>query len=354
MNISYQEKYLKYKKKYLNLRDSLKKGGTENNILSVDNLTENIVNQKDIDILLVSHNARMRCFIDTLIDIKDINNNQNLTVKNIMEYKLGQSDKKEIRFMNGAVIKLSLKKDSNEGTIELFFQGTVNNRKPGLYFTVESLSDGNIAFGKYTFDYTKSFGISQLHSNVNFYIVRHGEGTHNINKDNIILKSFNFVKGTGTDPKLTTDGENQAEEAGQKFLDHGINFTKVFVSRLERTKQTAYLILKKSGNLTINTVLIVLPCSHELNYKNSGNCDKANARIPRPPENVSNCESEDKTVINCTDCCKFNMTYFDRKSDSSDIQIEVDWSKYNKFFYQENKHCRNTNIIYEVVSYLYS
>ncbi len=335
--MSYEEKYLKYKQKYLSLKGSLKinlKGGVQPLIQNSNN------------VLLVSHNGRMRCFIDSLKNIED-----DLTdkpVDNIMKYKLGTSGEKEIRFMNGAVLKVSLFKNSDLGTIELFYQGNVNNRKPGLYFTeVGDSVKGDITFGKYTFNYVQSFGINQLTYDVNFYIVRHGEGTHNL-KDK--LKSVKFITRTGTDPKLTTDGENQANGAGLKFLNSGIKFNKIFVSRLERTKQTAYLILKSSNNLTNQTVLTVLPCSHELLYSKSGNCDKSNAMMPVAPENVSNCEHTNKTYTQCTECCTFTMTYFDKnKADTNDIMIKVDWNGYNKFYYENKGQCRDTNFIIEAL-----
>jgi broad specificity phosphatase PhoE len=379
MKISYEEKYLKYKKKYLDLKYRLRGGAdeqvvepvaepvaepvvavtepvkvAETSMVQVQDTTQvpvqnsivstNLSDGKKLNILLVSHNARMRCFLDSLKGLKDMSSSK--LIDNIMKYKLGSSNEKEIRFMNGAVLKISLKGNSNEGKIELFFQGSVNKRKPGLYFTEsEDIPNGNVAFGKYTFDYSASFNIEKLPYDIDFYIVRHGEGTHNVDKS----KAFTFIQGKGFDPKLTTNGEKQAEEAGAKL--NGIKFDIVFVSRLDRTKQTAYLILEKSNNLNDKTVLTVLPCSHELNYSKSGNCDKANSMIPRAPENISNCEDKKKTYDACTpECCKFQMTKNGAKYGTI---VPVEWVEYNNFFYSQTKHhCRDTNMIKEAVQYI--
>jgi hypothetical protein len=97
--MNYEQKYLKYKNKYFDLKLNLK-GGNEPNQTNVN----------PINILLVTHNARMRCFLDLL---KNNQNNQNNPL-NIMGEKLklyndGKEKKeKEIRFMNGAVLKLSI------------------------------------------------------------------------------------------------------------------------------------------------------------------------------------------------------------------------------------------------------
>lgn len=340
--MNYEQKYIKYKKKYFDLKLNLKGG---NNSYQT--------NVNPINILLVTHNARMRCFLDSLKN--DKNNPVNIMGDKLKLYNDGKQKKeKEIRFMNGAVLKLSIPKASFTGTISLFYSGQVNNRREGLYFVNTSNPadpnyQTNTEFGTHTFDLYKSFGISPLPVDVDFYIVRHGEGTHNLPS---YFKKIKFVANLGKDTSLTSDGEKQALSTGQNFLNSNIKFNTVFVSKMERTKQTAYLILKNSENLQIKK-FIVLPCSHELLYKESKNCDEANAYIPRSPENISNCESGDKTLTTCTPtCCNFVMKYAEGSTNQEDSTITIDWSEYNDFYYTNKKECRNTNMIKESIEYL--
>ena len=122
---------------------------------------------------------------------------------------------------------------------------------------------------------------------------------------------------------------------------------------MHRTIQTAYLILKHSDNLKFNKEFVVLPCSHELNYFNSTNCDGANAFIPRSTENISKCENKHKTSTSCTECCNFIMKYANNTPPTlSDLQVVIDWSKYNNFYYEKNKNCKDTNMIKESINIL--
>ena len=404
--MNYEQKYLKYKKKYIELKQ---KGGRDISGIPFTSdlkITVPVTIKSDFpsymistgysymistgyttNILIVSHNARMRCFIDSLKDVKD-NLDGYKSISNIIKFKLGDSKEKEIRFMNGAILKVTLFKGSSTGKISLFYEGEVNNRKPGLYFvsapTSASSDPSDTIFGVYDFDYTQSFGISPLNFNVNFLIVRHGEGTHNL-KDN--PQTWNFITGMGTDPTLTFDGEMQAKKAGDFIKEQNppIKFDVVFVSTLVRTRQTAYLILKNSKNtknIGPNTKFIVLPCSHELLYynKEGKSCDELNAMIPRASENISNCVSiRDYFIEKNTSCTTFFMTYFDKnkyresitknkkldqqskdkmlkeiesqeKLDTGDINIQVVWDDYNEFY--KKKQCRDTNMIKEAVEIL--
>ena len=423
--MNYEQKYIKYKQKYIELKLK-QKGGDNLDLISqnvITNLkpeldlkqsittytpnTPNIPNTKNklykfdttnsimsdkqkspINVLIVTHNARMRCFLDSLQQIFDVNTEN--TVTNIMKYKLANSKVavKEIRFMNGSILKVTLYKGSLKGIISLFYNGDVNNRKDGLYFVnAPTTNPTDTVFGVYEFDYTKSFNIGPVETEINFYIVRHGEGTHNL-KDN--PKYYNFITRSGTDPNLTFDGEMQAKKAGNFIRDTQppIKFDVVFVSRLNRTRQTAYLILKNSNNIGTNTKFIVLPCSHELQYyensSNKTNCDSKNYLIPVAPENVGNCQSEKKTLDTCTtECCVFTMTYFDKDnyrqqildskkipqenkkiitdeietqksfdSPNTDTNIMVDWNFYNQFYYVNKNHCSYTNMIREAINIL--
>jgi broad specificity phosphatase PhoE len=357
--MNYEQKYLKYKEKYINLKQ---KGGVPNEKLLPSQ-------PLSFDFLIVSHNGRMRCFIDSLkpVDLNIIKSN--LTSFNNQQKEKNLKEEKEIRFMNGAILKVTLNEKSNDGKITLFYTGEVKqeNRK-GIYFVKElSINPLDIVFGTYKFDYKASFGIDQLPSTVNFYIVRHGEGTHNVASTG--TKIFNQIRRAGKDPVLTTDGETQAIQAGEALSK--INLKEVFVSKLKRTIQTAYLILKKRlalNNDTIkeNTHFIVLPCSHELEYKENSNCDdNASTFFMRATENISNCESTN----NDDKCTQFSMTYNDPNNppvitikdsytqknikEVNDTPVLVNWNFYNNFYKNKNKQdCAKTNMIKEAVDIL--
>ena len=320
--MNYEQKYLKYKNKYNNLKLKIIQKGGNDNIKQTNTVQSTELNY--LNYLIVSHNTRIRCFINTLLDV---NNEQLNIVKQELEkinvYK--KTNEQEIRFQNGMVLKLTLPANSNKGILELFYKGEVTD-PDRLYFSDEhSIENKRIQFPKIEFDYVKSFKLeSFLNKNINFYIVRHGEGVHNtISK---FKKVINFISRSGKDPKLTDIGIVQAKNTGQVLKN--INFSKIFVSKLERTWETAYWILKDNiSKLNVKINYIVLPCSHELtNYSDTKNCDEANSGVPVGTENISNCESIFSLRIEKCDEYKYNNEI-----------IKINWFYYNEFYSQIKK-----------------
>jgi bisphosphoglycerate-dependent phosphoglycerate mutase len=361
--MNYEQKYLKYKNKYINLKLKITQKGGDDPIKQTNTVQENTVQDKPVqsteqNYLIVSHNTRIRCFINTLLDA---NNQQLNIVKNVLD-NINKNNKKketEIRFQNGAVLKLTLIANSEIGTLKLFYSGEVAD-EDRLYFSNVNNIKKRIQFPPTEFNYVNSFKMNKLENNINFYLVRHGEGVHNtISK---LDKAANFITRLGKDPKLTNIGIKQAENTGNQLKE--INFSKIFVSKLERTWETAYWILKDNfsnpnPNPNVKINYIVLPCSHELtNYSDTKNCDEANSGVPVGTENISNCESIFSSRIEKCDEFKYNNE-----------TIKINWFYYNEFYSQKkelysdfgrgdlpidiykksNNKCRDSNMILQAL-----
>ena len=106
-------------------------------------------------------------------------------------------------------------------------------------------------------------------------------------------------------------------------------------------KQTLAVFLlnaqKYSGRVIHVTEMIVLPCSHELNYNKDGNCDGSYGQAFAGNENKSACS-------NVSSCDKTFTTY------------ALNWNYYNGFYNgtrrkpgSQKKQCRNTSIISEAI-----
>ena len=72
-------------------------------------------------------------------------------------------------------------------------------------------------------------------------LVRHGESTPHVEGE-----SFRLVDGHG-DPPLAPEGEQQAVLAAQRLIDTGEQISAVYVTTLQRTKQTAAPLLAQLG-----------------------------------------------------------------------------------------------------------
>jgi hypothetical protein len=104
------------------------------------------------------------------------------------------------------------------------------------------------------------FFVQDLTEPFHFYLIRHGEGTHNV--ANRIMKHAVY------DPQLTEEGVEQAERANERLHNvlHGIIPQVAFSSDLQRAIQTSRIV----AGIPMS---VILPCAHELNYKGSdGNC----------------------------------------------------------------------------------
>jgi len=319
--MDYKIKYLKYKTKYLQLLDQIGRGSTINS-------------------LIVTHNGRIRCLLDSLeVPAFEI------------DTKTGK--KQEIRFMNCAILLLRITKYGY--TISLEDEGNLAEKSEQRAETEKRKYYAKSRVGNIftTFQGTgqvpKPLSLLQLtqeqikeigDNTYNFYIVRHGDGKHN---------SMGFLeKATSdkvTDAELTPDGIAQAEQA--KVYLREITIANLYVSDLKRTRQTLGKIIE--GKDMRGKEIVVLPCAHELDYVEGKSCD-ANQGIKSALsyENKAKC-SADKDRCDLNDiCCTVNG-------------LPIDWSFYRKFYgdgtrmkdgKNPSQKCRDTNMIKQAITHI--
>jgi len=274
---------------------------------------------KELNIVVVTHNARMRCFLEDVIK------------KQMNEYRLTNLVK-EIRFKNSSILLLRIMKTGDTYTTELslVYDGIVNKPKPGAYFVSSPVTEnsGKIKYIQFKTVIPDLKIDMAINHNYSIYIIRHGEATHNKATVNIYR-----------DTNLTKDGINQAVSVTSFFN----SFNKIdyfFSSSLIRTRETIeHIIRGLNKNIYNNKKIIVLPCSHELYYNEAGNCDENASFKPVPPENIKKCSGQDDLKCNKIDyCCKTPS-------------MSIDWSYYQDF-YKTQKKCRDTNMIKLLISYV--
>jgi bisphosphoglycerate-dependent phosphoglycerate mutase len=253
---------------------------------------------KEIVSLIVTHENRLRC---------------------IMKEFIGSAN----HYMNCCVLKLVMEKRLGKINYDLSMVYDGETHKTGKYYiskqgvdTEKRLSFPHIV---YTVDKLLNVKVDKLKSGVKyiFYIIRHAQSLHNLY--NFMEKMISPLK---LDTSITDIGIKQCENAG-KFLNKylgGIKIDYLFCSDLKRTRQTMSVICSKLNNKKPNK-FIVIPCSHEVHYSKSGNCDKSMIR------SIRSIAGENRTVCNIKsdDEQCYEATY---KSKNYDI----DWSFYNKFY----------------------
>jgi broad specificity phosphatase PhoE len=234
--------------------------------------TRTNIELEPIDILVVSHQARIICLLQ-----KFIINGTNVS-KTIDPNR---------RFKNGAVILFELSPtDSTDSTfdfvIRLFYAGELTvgekdyNKPNKLYWdtdddttniewttsTKQRFSRDNRKFQNFP-RITGKIDINQLSDNPGNIIIkkdkqyiirvcRHGEADHNTGNKYI-------------DTDLTEKGKYQATNTGTYFKNLNLIFNYYFVSDLYRTRRTLELILRSMNRFAQPNNTIVLPCSHEIN-----------------------------------------------------------------------------------------
>jgi bisphosphoglycerate-dependent phosphoglycerate mutase len=238
--------------------------------------------------------------------------------------------------------------------IEMIYQGDLSSE--GKYNMSDYFTELNSSLNK---------GIEEAGPNTFvFYIVRHGDGVHNKAKqEGFFYKSLQIIKGLLNDASLTPIGENQCKVAGKKLGETNpvINF--LFTSDLKRTRQTLYRLLEggeenilfNPPNEKFNNV-IILPCSHELDYKDD-KCD-GNQGITAQA-NQMNCSAISVCPITKTlnvDYC----SYLPPVKDTDSKNLCLNWSHYSKFYGTEKngtrknptskpQKCKDTNMIKQAI-----
>jgi broad specificity phosphatase PhoE len=308
MDINYKQKYLKYKYKYLQLQQQ---GGEQNTVNS----------------LLVTHNGRIRCLLDSI--------------------NMGAIDKntgKEIRFMNCCILLLSITKNGYKLSLEYegnLAEDSVKKAKNEgrKYYSQTNNDDIFVKFEDQESSNTSLFkDIGD--KTYNFYIIRHADGLHN---------SMDWKKkiysSDVTDAVLSEEGIKQANEAKQFLKTPKIDY--LYVSDLKRTRQTLAILIEGKDEIKA-TEVVVLPCAHELDYIKGGLCDgNQGAKGAFSYENKPKC-STDKSKCDEA-CCTVN-------------NLPINWSFYSAFYGngtrishgQNAKRCRDTNMIQQAFEHMKS
>jgi bisphosphoglycerate-dependent phosphoglycerate mutase len=226
-------------------------------------------------------------------------------------------------YMNCCIIKLVIEKTSNkiDYDISMIYDGETH--KSGRYYTSKSGIDTE---KRISFPHRKCKDENMLNimpkmlmNNVKyiFYLIRHAQSVHNLY--NFFEKIMSPIK---LDTSITDDGIKQCENAGI-FLNKYLKDTKIdhiFCSDLKRTRQTMSVICSKIKNDKPNKIVII-PCSHEVLYSKSGNCDKNMIR------SIKSIAGENRTV-----CDKYSDDKQCYEVKYKRQIYEIDWSFYNKFY----------------------
>ena len=289
----------------------------------------------------------------------------------------GNGNWKLPRFKNGSVLRCIITHDKIK--FELLVEGEIDEKKPKYVYYVKSenvSNDAGALEGKYK---VTAFDPMELRNTTYpvkkddvyiFYIVRHGQATHNLLKCTT-QKMGNVLCGQ-KDTTLTPVGTDQAKRSGAEFAKLFVGKDKdgrtaypdgniglapryIFTSDLRRTRQTAQAFLNSVIEKTSNPNMaqriirntqdhrwIVLPCTHELAFVDSGYCDGFQNPLPTPPENQMTCNVNDD---------KCGLTSED---------YAINWDHYSSFYGSSTRsnicrgcgarHCRDTDMIKEALN----
>lgn len=277
---------------------------------NLDDRIQTIYNERNVpeyNILLSTHNGRLRCFLVDLLKT---------TLDNLLTKSNKHFNKKftQIRFKNACILKLILYDD--KCTFELVYSGDVTNRKRGYYFKSENDTSNlknnedsiDIVFPKVTIDIKDQFKNYNSKIRYNIFILRHGEAAHNIRKINL-----------EPDTNLSEDGILSVENTGEYLNKLSLNFDYIFSSPLYRAIQTTDIILKMT-NVKNNKNIVILKCSNELPFCKTGHCDGKKINIA--PENISMCAINNNTK-KCSNINGYNISWDWYKS------LDIDCSETN-------------------------
>lgn len=393
MDDSWKKKYLKYKFKYNELKKMI--GGIDEINSNTNNVNSNTNNvNPEINSIIVSHNGRLRCLINlfekglgnikfkncAILKLKISNTGSELSLiysgslaENSVEFESDSDlndnddeeddkdekdeDDEEDSVTENPIRNQFLNKNlsSAKSTSNIPIKGGGKKK----YYVVDDTIDLKLNEIKFETKMTTNSNISKLfnikpedldNKTFVFYLIRHGDGIHNKAKAE---KKKGLFGPNLLDAQLTDEGKNQAVLAGRELkriiktstIDH------LFVSDLKRTRETLENILKEGIVLTNNQIdIIVLPCSHELDYK-KGNCDGNQPNI-FSSENKVGCIS---TNAVCNKSLTSNTDYCSNIKISNKYVLCINWNFYNLFYDNKNRsnlnviskkfHCRDTSMI---------
>ena len=264
------------------------------------------------------------------------------------------------RFKNGCVLEFKITTSNIQ--VKLVYDGIVDEEKPKYvyYVSPSSAPDPKAAAGKYQTTLFNEINIPNVMYGVSpgytyvFYLIRHGQGEHNVLKGMSKKWGALAVSSKYKDPSLTNTGVQQAIEIGQKLqviLDRqNQRVDYLFASDLKRTRQTLYYILQPmdSDAALRNKQINILPCSEELNYTANKNCDSSQWATPN--ENISLCNPfKDYAKAGLPNLCQNERGNY------------ASWKNYTAFYgtgtrntpgKYKSQQCRDTDMIKQAILYI--
>jgi bisphosphoglycerate-dependent phosphoglycerate mutase len=283
--------------------------------------------------IITTHSNRLRCLLKELIP-------------------------NQVHYKNCSIIELIfyIRLNKIHYKLNMIYSG-FSDKKSGSFFTSnEKQSDEhNILFPSISSATSNLLGLNKNNLDNNtvyhFFLIRHGQSTHNLYKNLSRIKSpFNL------DTSLTNKGINQAIKAGEYLYQylkcHNLSINYLFCSDLKRTRQTMLFICSQLKDLRIHTIT-VLPCAHELLYTKDVDCDKNMLRhlAGIAGENRMNCDTT--CVDKKNQCCEIKY---------KNLKLNIDWSIYNHFYgnstrsaiylLNNKKACTNTNMLIHAIHYI--
>jgi broad specificity phosphatase PhoE len=321
--------------------------------------------------LISSHNSRIQCLI------------------NKFKPKI---TKTRIRFQNCCILRLEI--SENYFSLRLVYSGELSDHEQGKvskkkrpYYTTPDKADpenGYFSFGHIQANQdtmwmvTERLNISEsnlLGNKFVFYIVRHGQGEHNVKN------SFGFSETLGLkrDTPVTQIGLDQATKAGEELRnilsEYREKIDYYFASDLERTRQTllnVYVGLYKRNDeiqgMEISEEsqqtqqnpkpdkIVILPCAHEPYAPGSGDgdCDAYAAKSSWLSK-----KSARENYPKCTiDAIRSGVP-----GCSSIDGVPLDWTFYLQFYGDQirsqmlmsssgRRYCRDTTMISTAIDYI--
>jgi hypothetical protein len=328
---------------------------------------EEVIQPKIIDniIIAVTHNNRLQCFFTKLFK------------------KLKQDTRyTNLKFKNCAIIRCYSEKINNgiSTKFQMIYEGELGNKKSEKnYWSINGINNFNnessfkdgIKINGPTYELYKLYKIPL---DTEIYLVRHGEGYHNIKmKQKIIgiirdLSKKKYVENRANeneikDAILNDSGWKQAKKAGDKLIETINNIkndnTQFYyvASELRRTMETS-LILQIMIQRKLNKIDIpipikihIIPCIHELLLdKKEGLCDGKNMltdfinRIP--PENVPYCNLKNNTTDNCKELT-IDKTLLIKLLEVIHGRVKTKDDEYRNTLIRFSKEYFNNNLLYD-------
>jgi len=264
------------------------------------------------------------------------------------------------RFKNGCILEFKI--TTSNIRVKLVYDGIVDEEKPKYvyYVSPSSAPDPKVVAGKYQTTLFREINIPNVMYNVSpgytyvFYLIRHGQGEHNVLKGMSKKWGALAISSKYKDPSLTNTGVQQAIEIGQKLQvileQQNQKIDYLFASDLKRTRQTLYYILQPmdSDPALRNKQINILPCSEELTYTANKNCDSSQWATPN--ENISLCNPfKDYAKAGLPDLCQNERGNY------------ASWKNYTAFYGTGTRNspgkykpqqCRDTDMIKQAILYI--